>query len=97
MLPGNLQYWDPCIDKDNGDGGTKSFKIVEPIHFDGPTPGAPKTDEDSTQQEVNEEIKQQEYRQEEVKQEQVRHEEIKQEENKQEEVKQVKFTQPVVS
>ena len=53
MLPGNLQYWEPCIDPVcNKDGGTKNFKIVEPIHFAGPSPGAPETDKSSTQEEV---------------------------------------------
>ena len=73
MLPGNLQYWDPCIDEGNSDGGTKSFKIAEPIHFDGPTPGAPKTDGDPLQEEETEEVKH-----EEIKQEEVEREEIKQ-------------------
>ena len=33
MLPGNLQYWQPC-----GYGAIK-FMINEPIHFAGPSPG----------------------------------------------------------
>ena len=32
MLPGNLQYWQPCI------AGKKEINIVEPIHFGGPSP-----------------------------------------------------------
>ena len=50
MLPGNLQYWDPCIEEvGNSDGGTKSFKIIEPIHFSGPAPDAPRVDQSSSQ------------------------------------------------
>ena len=43
MLPGNLQYWQPC--KWYSEGwcrtliGTKDIKIIEPIHFSGPSPG----------------------------------------------------------
>ena len=42
MLPGNLQYWQPCKFQ-VVDGpeiiGTKFMKIDEPIHFGGPSPG----------------------------------------------------------
>ena len=43
MLPGNLQYWQPCRwlrGKHTIETcGTKFIKIKEPIHFDGPSPG----------------------------------------------------------
>ena len=58
MLPGNLQYWQPCrwlrgkysIET----CGTKFIKINEPIHIDGPSPGDQTTiaeaeEEDQTQ------------------------------------------------
>ena len=41
MLPGNLQYWQPC--KCEFDGremqGTIAYNINEPIHLSGPSPG----------------------------------------------------------
>ena len=43
MLPGNLQYWQPCrwhFEFLNLSYiGTKDIKIIEPIHFSGPSPG----------------------------------------------------------
>ena len=69
MLPGNLQYWQPCLRNDiqgNEVQGKREMKIVEPIHFAGPAPGAPKTDEDSSHEEETEEVKHEEEQQEEV-------------------------------
>ena len=43
MLPGNLQYWQPCKWDTKGEfgelSGTINLKINEPIHFSGPSPG----------------------------------------------------------
>ena len=42
MLPGNLQYWQPCKWPGIGYGeykGTIDYNINEPIHFAGPSPG----------------------------------------------------------
>ena len=42
MLPGNLQYWQPCKWTDEDDDefkGTIGCNINEPIHFSGPSPG----------------------------------------------------------
>ena len=43
MLPGNLQYWQPCRwgleDDRHEQKGTKDIQIIEPIHFSGPSPG----------------------------------------------------------
>ena len=43
MLPGNLQYWQPCKEPGNGFSGerkgTIGYNINEPIHFAGPSPG----------------------------------------------------------
>ena len=41
MLPGNLQYWQPCKCKQKLFGeikGTIGYNINEPIHFAGPSP-----------------------------------------------------------
>ena len=39
MLPGNLQYWQPCKWDDGYERkGTKVIDIIEPIHFAGPSP-----------------------------------------------------------
>ena len=41
MLPGNMQYWQPCLQTDSKNEesyGTKDFNIVQPIHFSGPPP-----------------------------------------------------------
>ena len=44
MLPGNLQYWQPCkwlysFGNNYVMKGTKLIDITEPIHFFGPSPG----------------------------------------------------------
>ena len=42
MLPGNLQYWQPCKWFDeykNVRKGSIAYNINEPIHFSGPSPG----------------------------------------------------------
>ena len=43
MLPGNLQYWEPCKWYVGGNVrdfmGTIRYNISEPIHFFGPSPG----------------------------------------------------------
>ena len=47
MLPGNMQYWQPCKRVFNGQEriGSKDIQIDEPIHFFGPTPGAQSEEE----------------------------------------------------
>ena len=41
MLPGNLQYWQPCKYQsyEFEYKGTIGYNINEPIHFSGPSPG----------------------------------------------------------
>ena len=42
MLPGNLQYWQPCKwtnERRYEKKGTIGYNINEPIHFCGPSPG----------------------------------------------------------
>ena len=38
MLPGNLQYWQPCECFDGKVKGAVRYMIKEPIHFAGPSP-----------------------------------------------------------